>query len=460
MVLHSRIDNRYEIVEIIGKGGMGIVYKAYDDHRKGFVALKTMNDAADPAALELFAQEWRTLANIAHPNIVGVLNSGEFEEDRQRKPYFVMPLLPGKTLDKAMRELGHQLTVERIVEILCQTCRGLQAAHAAGLTHRDLKPSNLFVMPDDSVIIIDFGMVHLADFHKSVTGIKGTLQYMAPEQLEMKEVSPATDIFALAVVSYEVLTGRKPFDRASEGAIAQAIRNEFPPPASELNPKVNKILAQVVAKGMAKNPWNRFTSAREFADYLQKSVRGESIDLFDSSRIQPRLERAQRALNDGDFEYASEILNELQSEGHLDSKITVLIEDVKHATRNKIIKQLLESARTRLAEEEYPLAWQKVQEALQRDPGNAEALALQAEIDTRRSDQQLDKWRRLVYQHLHNHAFTQARQAIEEIRKLKPSRCRRGNPCRGCRSARDGVPQGLPGEGTPLRIGDEGLRER
>jgi serine/threonine protein kinase len=190
MVQHSRIDGRYEITAVLGQGGMGIVYKAYDSQRQGDVALKTMKDAADPAALELFAQEWRTLANISHPNIVDVFNWGEFEEDNQRKPYFVMPLLRGKTLDKLIRDGAHHLTVQRVVEILVQTCRGLQAAHSGGLIHRDLKPSNLFVLNDDSVKIIDFGMVHLTDIGKSITGIKGTLQYMAPSRINLSSVLP------------------------------------------------------------------------------------------------------------------------------------------------------------------------------------------------------------------------------------------------------------------------------
>jgi len=419
MLAHFRIDGRYEVKELLGEGGMGIVYKAYDTQRKGYVALKTMKDAADPAALELFAQEWRTLAGISHPNIVDVFNSGELEEGGLRKPYFVMPLLPGRTLNKLIRDASHRLTAERVVDIIIQTCRGLQAAHDHGLIHRDLKPSNLFVMNDDSVKIIDFGMVHLVDVRKTATGIKGTLQYMAPEQLEMKDLTAATDVFSLGVVSYEALTGRKPFDRGTEAATAQAIRNEFPPPASDLNPAVNKLLSQVVAKAMAKGPWNRFGSAREFGEHLQKALKGEAIELFDAARIQPRVQRARRALSEGDLEFANEILNDLQLEGRVDSEITLLLEEVKHAMRGKAVRQLLDSARMRLQEEEFPLAWQKVQEALQRDPGNTEAQALQAEIETRRSDQQSDKWRRLVHQHLHNHAFAQARQAIEEIRKIK-----------------------------------------
>ena len=330
-----------------------------------------------------------------------------------------MPLLPGKTLDKLIRDSGHRLTVERVVDILVQTCRGLQAAHDFGLIHRDLKPSNLFVMNDDSVKIIDFGMVHLADAAKSATGIKGTLQYMAPEQLDMKEVTPATDIFSLGVVAYEALTGRKPFDRGSQAATAEAIRSEFPPPISQLNPVVNGVLSQVIAKATAKGPWNRFATAREFAEQLQRAVKGETIEEFSRARIEPRIERAARALREGDFDFAAEILNELQLEGRVDPEITRLLEDVKRATREKAVRQLLDSARMRLLEEEFAMSWQKVHEALQKDPACVEAQALQAEIETRRSDQQVDQWRRLVSQHVHNCAFGQALQAIEEIRKIK-----------------------------------------
>src|ERR1700722_4371093 len=110
MNLPSRLDDPYEVREILGRGGMGIVYKAYDSQRRGYVALKTMKDAADPASLKLFAQEGRTLANISHPNIVDIFDSGELEEDRQGKPYFVMPLLPGKTLDNLIRDASHRLT--------------------------------------------------------------------------------------------------------------------------------------------------------------------------------------------------------------------------------------------------------------------------------------------------------------------------------------------------------------
>jgi serine/threonine-protein kinase len=425
MTTPSRIDERYEIGELLGEGGMGVVYKAYDLVGKGYVALKIMKDTADPAALDRFAHEWKALANI-HPNIVDVVGSGECQEDGRRKPYVVMPLLSGRTLDSLIREASHRLTVERVVDILVRTCQGLQAAHDHNVVHRDLKPSNIFVMDDDSVKIVDFGMLHLVDVRKTSSGAVagigadslGTLQYMSPEQLEKKEITPATDIFSLGVIAYEALTGVKPFDRGTGSATVQAIRNEFPPPAAEVNPAVNRGLGQVVAKAMAKGPWNRFGSAREFGEYLQKALADDAVDLFGDARIQPRVARARRALREGDLEFATEILNDLQKEGPVDSEIGRLLEEVREAAYSKAVRQLLDSARMRLEELEFALAWQKVQEALQKDTGNAEAQALLAEIETRRGEQQIERWRSLVRQHFQNHAFTQARQAIEEIRKV------------------------------------------
>src|ERR1700747_2254998 len=147
----KKLANRYEVREILGQGGMGLVYRAYDTVVRREVTIKTILDIPDPASLQLFQKECDVLASMSHPNIVEIFDIGEFEEDGKSKPYFVMPLLPGTTLDNLIRQASHRLTVERTVQIFTQTCRGLQAAHERGLVHRDLKPSNIFVMEDDSV---------------------------------------------------------------------------------------------------------------------------------------------------------------------------------------------------------------------------------------------------------------------------------------------------------------------
>ena len=143
------IHGRYQLsAKPVGQGGMGLVYKAYDAATKRFVALKSMRGALSPAALELFNKEWSVLAHLSHPNIVDVLDTGEFEQDGERRPFFVMPFLPGSTLEQLMQSASPRLTLERIVGIVAQTCRGLQAAHEQGVIHRDLKPSNIFVMDE------------------------------------------------------------------------------------------------------------------------------------------------------------------------------------------------------------------------------------------------------------------------------------------------------------------------
>src|SRR5215472_1013285 len=232
------INGRYQVSgPPVGKGGMGVVYKAYDSVTKRPVALKTLRGSLGTAAFELFTKEWSVLAQLSHPNIVDVLDTGEFEQAGERLPFFVMPFLPGSTLDQLMRNATQRLTIERVAGIASQVCRGLQAAHERGLIHRDLKPSNIFVMDDDAVKIIDFGVVHLVG-SESVKGLKGTLQYMAPEQIELKPSSAASDIFSLAVVCYEALTGRQPFIRKTEAEIVEAVRRFIPPPICDLNPLV------------------------------------------------------------------------------------------------------------------------------------------------------------------------------------------------------------------------------
>src|SRR5215469_571429 len=418
------VAGRYEIKDPpIGQGGMGVVYKAYDTVTRRFVALKTIWGGLSSQALELFEKEWSVLARLSHPNIVDILETGEFEEAGQHKPFFVMPMLPGVTLDQLIKKASARLTVERTVDIIVQACRGLQAAHDHGLIHRDLKPSNIFVMDDDSVKLIDFGVVHLSDTH-SMTGIKGTLHFLAPELLDHKAPSVLSDVFALGVVSYEALTRRKPFDLPTEAEVFEAIRSYIPPPVSDLNSSVNEALSRTVAKAMAKQPYHRFSSAREFAEVLKKALRNEPIEYFDSAKIQPRIERVKKAQAEGDFQFAREILSELEAEGHIDLQISLLRMQLDQAIKQKTIRQLMESARTRVEEEEYPLALQKVQEVLEIDPNNTDALRLKTQIERQRNEKQIDNWYRLVQQHIENQYFSQARMGLEEILRVNPADAR------------------------------------
>jgi eukaryotic-like serine/threonine-protein kinase len=420
MIAQSLVADRYEIKELLGEGGMGVVYRAIDVKTKSSVAFKTMRDVSDPLAVELFSKEWSVLASISHPNIVDIRDVGEINENGRKKPFFVMPLLPGATLSKLIETSSSRLTVERVVAIITQVCRGLQAAHEKGLVHRDIKPSNIFVMEDDTAKIIDFGVVYLAGSH-SVTGQKGTWQYMAPEQIEMKPASPVSDIFSVGVVCYEALTGRKPFACKTPAETAEAVRRRIPPPITEINSAVSQIVSMVIHKAMAKAPIHRFSSARDFGDTLQKAYHNQPIERFDSSKIQPRIERAKKTFADGDSEFASEILVELETEGHIDPEIALLRMKIDQATRQKKIRQLLEAARTRVEQDEIPLALEKLQEILEIDPENADAHAMRGSIEKQRNERQIESWIGLARRHLERHDFTEARQALNEVFKIRQS---------------------------------------
>jgi serine/threonine-protein kinase len=425
MDIPTIVKGRYQIKEILGKGGMGLVYKAFDSVLRREVAIKTLLDVSDPDALQLFHREYEVLAHINHPNIVEIIDIGEFVVEGAERPYFIMPLLPGFSLGQLIKTASHRLTVERAVDIISQTCRGLHAAHEKGLIHRDIKPNNIIVLEDDSVKIIDFGMAHVAD-SRSRTGLKGTLLYMAPEQVEMKPPSPLSDIFSLGIVAFETLTRRRPFEGATDRDIAQSIVHHIPPPASDFNPMVSPSVARVIRKAMAKQPYNRFASARDFADTLQRALRNEPIEIFDSSRIRPRLQRAMKAFEQSDYQFAAEILGELEAEGHIDHDMTVLRLKVDQAMRQRRIQQLLESAGTRMEGQEYPLALQKVQEALELDPTNAGALSLKSEIEEKRSADKIEDWLSLARQHLANHAYGHAREALKNALQVKPKDSRVG----------------------------------
>ncbi|MGB7602148.1 MAG: protein kinase [Candidatus Sulfotelmatobacter sp.] len=418
-----KLAGRYEVRQVLGQGGMGLVYRAYDTVVRREVAVKTILDIPDPASLQLFYKECDVLASMSHPNIVEIFDIGEFEEEGKKKPYFVMPLLPGTTLEYFIRKASHRLTVERTIDIISQTCRGLQAAHERGLVHRDLKPSNIFVMEDDSVKIIDFGVAHMADAH-TTRAQKGTLLYMSPEQIELKALSPASDIFSLGVVCYEAMTGRNPFRLARADEVVEAILHHIPPLAAELNSTVSQPVSRVVHKAMAKQSWHRFATARDFGDTLNKALRNDPIELFDPERTRPRLQRATKALEEGDFQFAAEILGELEAEGHMDTSIGSLRRQLDAAVRRKTLSQLLDAARARFEEEEDPLALQKLQEALQIEPDNATALALKSRIENRRSERQIDNWYRLARQHIDNHAYGHAREALQNVLQLRPKEAR------------------------------------
>ena len=413
MLAAKRVATRYELKERLGEGGMGVVYRAFDTKTNIDVAIKAMRDISDPLAVQLFTKEWSVLAGISHPNIVDVRDVGEIDANGARTPFFVMPLLRGATLAKLIETSSPRLTVDLIVDVMLQVSRGLQAAHERGLIHRDLKPSNIFVLDDDSAKIIDFGVVHLAG-GESVSGHKGTWQYMAPELTELQPATPSSDIFALGVICYEALTRRRPFARRTALETVEAIRRYMPPPASEINPAVTALMSMAVHAAMAKRAVHRYASARDFAEALRKAHLGQPIERFDRARILPRLARARVAYGTGDFDFALEIVGELQAEGHVDPDIGILRGQIDDAVKQKRIRGLLDAARSRLDQDEIPLALEKLREALELDPENADAQAMTREVERRRSEFEIEHQLETAQRYIMQGEFAPARKALRE----------------------------------------------
>jgi protein kinase-like protein len=275
----------YEIVSPLGAGGMGEVYRARDPRLGRDVAIKIVlgSVATDPVVRDRFEREARAVAALAHPNILAVFDVGS-EGDVE---FVVTELLQGHTLRRHIAEAG-ALAPKRAVELTVQIARGLAAAHEHGIVHRDLKPENLFVTDDGRVKILDFGLAR-REIPEGSSGLPitvaatqpgmfvGTAGYASPEQVEGAQATPRSDLFALAIVLYEMLTGRHPFQRATVYETLAAILRDDPPPldpVAGLPPGV----ATVVERCLAKRPADRPGSAGDLAFLLETlGRRGETI---------------------------------------------------------------------------------------------------------------------------------------------------------------------------------------
>ncbi len=416
----KKVKTRYQLKERLGTGGMGIVYRAHDVIINADIAMKTLSDITDPIALRMFSEECDKLAKIVHPNVVEIRDVGEIEEGGRRKPYMVMPFLRGRTLDRLLLDSPDGFLLERAIEILVQASRGLQATHEVGLVHRDIKPSNIFVLDDDSVKLIDFGVAHYAENLLTVTR-KGTLMYMAPEQVTMQSISPLSDIFSLGVVAYETLTGRRPFEGRTERDLIDNIVHRNPPPASRFNAQLNASVDQTLQKALAKLPEHRFQSAREFGETLRKAALNQPIGMFDPARIEVHLEKARSALGGGDLDVAGDILNQLELQGWLNERIVGVKQDFERLRNQRAVSSLLASARSRIEVQEYTQAAKNVEEALQLDPRNAEAASLGEEIECARAERDVAERLATARQLAGNRQFGGAKEAVEQALEICPN---------------------------------------
>ena len=263
---------RYEIVGELGRGAMGIVYKAVDPVIGRTVAVKTIRLSEEgtglsrPELLTRFQTEARAAGLLTHPNIVVVFDAGE--EDGLY--YITMELVEGKSL-QALLDGGHAFPLPRTLRIMEQTCSALQFAHERNVVHRDIKPANLMLTADDTVKITDFGTAKILQFGtmQQTSHVMGTPSYMSPEQVKGRAVDGRSDIFSLGVLLYEMITGEKPFPGQNITTVIYKIVNEDPVPPRQIDPSLHAGISAVVMRALAKEPENRYQSCREMLEDLK-----------------------------------------------------------------------------------------------------------------------------------------------------------------------------------------------
>jgi len=269
----------YRIVEKIGEGGMGEVYRAVDERLKRNVAIKVLPEAmaSDPQRLELFQREAETIASLDHPNIVTIHSVEEVETETGSVHFLVMGLVEGRTLDEVVPEGG--LDLSKFFDTAIPLADALAAAHERGVTHRDVKPTNVMIDGNGRVRVLDFGLAKLGpitgpanNLTRTVTShaaLVGTVPYMSPEQLEAKPADPRSDIFSFGVMLYEMATGQRPFRGDSSIQVVTSIMRDAPESIVDSRADLPGQLSQIVHRCLEKDPESRFQSARDLRDELR-----------------------------------------------------------------------------------------------------------------------------------------------------------------------------------------------
>lgn len=262
------LNNRYRLLKPLGTGGMAVVYKAVDEMLERTVAVKILKEdyASDKDFRDRFKQEAKAAANLSHPNIVTVHDFGLDEE----QVFIVIEYIDGKDLKTLIREKGH-FDIKDTVGLMAQACAGLGYAHRAGLVHCDIKPHNMLVSNDFRLKVTDFGIARaLSTIHPEEKSeiVWGSPHYFSPEQAAGDAPSPASDVYSLGVILYEMLTGILPFESSDTSDLVRMHRDEVPVPPSRVNPAIPEALEEITLKVLSKEPTARYRTADQLGRVL------------------------------------------------------------------------------------------------------------------------------------------------------------------------------------------------
>ena len=418
MAGHPTKIGKYEVAGVIGRGGMGVVYKAVDPQIGRFVAIKmiTAGFSGDQDLLKRFYREARSTGSLQNPNIVTVFDLGE----QDGNPYLVMEYLEGTSLESIL-STHRPLSLMAKLRIILDVCHGLSYAHQRGIIHRDIKPANIMVANDGAVKIVDFGIAHIGDKGMTRTGqVVGSLSFMSPEQLEGKTIDARTDLFSTGVLLYELITNILPFEGESTAATLMKIIHEPPPPLKNFVDNCPPELETIIMRALAKNRDERYTSADDFALDV-----GQLLEQVKQEAVVEHLQQAKALFAQGELLKAKEQLVQLLKLDLQNTKASHLLREVQQRLKGAElmgrVQKLRQEAEEAYAQQRFDAALSNLDLALKIDKDNPTLLQLrevvaQAHLRALKLHQAL-KAAEMAH---HQGQLATAKQAVEEAISLAP----------------------------------------
>jgi serine/threonine-protein kinase len=412
---------KYDVVGVLGQGGMGVVYRARDPRIGRDVAIKTLTEGitGDPDMLKRFYQEAGHTGNLRHPNIVTVYDFG----DEEGLPYIVMEFLDGEPLDKLIREKD-RLHMSAKLDIIEQVCAALGYAHLQGMIHRDVKPANVIVQRDGLVKLLDFGIARTGqqvEQGMTRTGtLVGTPAYMAPERLRGEQFDGRSDIFSAGVMLYQALTGVLPFD-AEYPAILHQILQQDPPPLSNHIASYPPLLEQVIARALAKQPFDRYAHASDMAADL--NAVGAQLKV---QRVAELMAEARAAVDAENYLQAKQLLSQVVRLDSQNAEAKKLMAGVdQYFNQQKVrerVEQLKKAATDAVSARNWDQAIGLCAEALHLDAANAEIAELLARANAgKQMMEQIQQLMREAESARHSGNYDSAREFAGKASQLDPA---------------------------------------
>src|SRR5229473_189147 len=368
---------KYEVLEIVGRGGMGVVYKAVDPAIGRLVAIKMVTGGFgdDPDLLKRFYREAKSTGSLQHPNIVTVYDLG----DQESVPYLVMEFLEGESLEAVIRS-RHEMVIAEKLSLLVQVCDGLDYAHRRNVIHRDIKPANIVVTKDGGIKIVDFGIARFGNERFTKTGqVMGSINYMSPEQINGEDTDARTDIYSTGIVLFEFLTGELPFRGKDTSSTLMKILHDPIPPLSLFLRSYPIELDQVVARALAKKRDDRYASIEDFAFDIQRIQEDSRRHL-----IVGYLSTAEACVAQSDWNKAKESLRQVLKLDRQHTRANELVREIqaqlqKQQKRDQL-RQLRARAEEALGQREWDDALAFLDQAIELDHSNAELIELRDSV--------------------------------------------------------------------------------